>query len=138
MDVNRLEGSASVSTTLSRRRGAVPSFFLSDVGGPVLAHRGADGDVEHRLLDVLLDESTESGVIDRGGVDGRLVLVGFAVQVDLRARRHECIRKSQFQTRSEGAPARKKQTNKQTKDHSPARVQVSVTNRVNPALNRMA
>jgi len=79
VDVNRLEGGIRVSATRNGRGSAV----LSDVGGPVLLHHRADDDVEHRVLDVLLDESTESGVIVLRRVDGRLVLVGFAVRQDL-------------------------------------------------------
>lgn len=86
VDVNWLEGSVRISTTATSGRGsAVFSLFLSDVGGPVLFHHRADDDVEHRVLDVLLDESTESGVIERGRVNLCLVLVGFAVEEDLRA-----------------------------------------------------
>jgi len=102
MDVNWFEGSARISTTMGGRGSAVLSLFLSGVGHPVLFHHRADHDVEHRVLDVLLDESTESGVVESGRVNVGLVLVGFTVQEDLRA----------------------------------ARVQESVTNRVNPALNR--
>jgi len=83
VDVNRLEGSISVNATTSGRGCAVLSLFLSDVGGPVLFHHRADDDVEHRVLDVLLDESTESGVIVLRRVDGRLVLVDFTVRQDL-------------------------------------------------------
>jgi len=104
VDVNRLERSARISTTVSGRRSAVLSLLLSNVGIPVLSHHGADDNVEQRNLDVLLDESTESGVIERWRVDGGLVHVSFAVRDDLRA----------------------------------AGVQVSVTNRVNPTLNRTA
>ena len=86
MDVNRLEGNTRLSATTSGRGSAVLSLFLSEVGVPMLSHYGADDDVGHRVLDVLLDESTESGVIERRRVDGCLVLVGFAVRRDLRAR----------------------------------------------------
>jgi len=64
VNVNRLEGSAGASTTSMRRRRAVLSFFLSGIGRPVLLHHGADDNVKHRVLDVFLDESTESGVIE--------------------------------------------------------------------------
>jgi hypothetical protein len=55
-------------------------LFLGDVGRPVLLHHGADDDVEHRVLDVLLDESTESGVVELWRVDGGLVLVDLAIR----------------------------------------------------------
>jgi len=57
-------------------------------------HHGAGDDVEHRVLDVLLDESTESRVVDLGGVDGGFVLVGLSPRDDLRARyaKHEGTR----------------------------------------------
>ena len=80
VNVNRLKWSISLSTTTSGRGSVVLSLFLSDVCGPVLLHHRADDDVEHRVLDVLLDESTESGVIELWRVHGGLVLVGFAVQ----------------------------------------------------------
>ena len=85
MDVNRLERGARAITTMSGRGSAILSLFVSDVGSPVLLHDGAVNDVEQRDLDVLLDESAESGVIELWRVDGGLVLVGFAVRVDLRA-----------------------------------------------------
>jgi hypothetical protein len=127
VDVNRFEGSARVSTTVSGRGGAVLSLFLSDVGRPVLFHHRADDDVEHRVFDVLLDESTESGITESGRVDVGLVLVGFAIQEDLWAkhtRDRECtgrqkqkqipdIRKSQFQTQlGEGVRNKKKRLGK--------------------------
>lgn len=87
MNVNRLEWNISLSTTTTSGRGSVVlSLFLSDVGGPVLFHHGADDDVEHRVLDVLLHQSTESGVIELWRVDGGLVLVGFTIRGNLRAR----------------------------------------------------
>lgn len=85
VNVNWFEGCVSINGTTRRGRSAVLSLFLSDVGGPVLSHHGADDDVEHRVLDVLLDESEESGVVDLRRVNGGLVLVGFSVQDDLRA-----------------------------------------------------
>jgi len=93
VDVNRLKGSVSVSTT---------GVVLGEVRCPVLLHNGAGGDVSHRDLDVLLNKSTESRVFEFGKVDGGLVLVSFAERNDLRA----------------------------------GRVQESLTNRVNPMLNR--
>jgi len=102
VDVNRLEGGARISTTVSGRGSVVLSLFLSGVSRPVLFHHRADDDVEHRVLDVLFDESAVSRVVESGRVNLGLVLVGFTVRQDLWA----------------------------------ARVQESVTNRVNPALNR--
>jgi hypothetical protein len=112
VDVNWFEGCVSIGSTTTRRGGgAVLSLFLSDVGGPVLSHHGADDDVEHRVLDVLLDESEESGVVDLGRVNGGLVLVGFSVQDDLwasnanRKKRKNRVRTSEnrkIQTRLEG------------------------------------
>lgn len=94
VDVSWLEWSVSLSTTTSGRGGSsVLSLFLSNVGGPVLLHYGAGDDVEHRILHVLLDESTEGGVIELWRVDGGLVLVGFAVRQDLRARYASVSRK---------------------------------------------
>jgi hypothetical protein len=146
VDVNWFEGCVSIGSTTTRRGGgAVLSLFLSDVGGPVLSHHGADDDVEHRVLDVLLDESEESGVVDLGRVNGGLVLVGFSVQDDLRAsnanrkKRKNRVRTSEnrkIQTRLEGG--RQKQAGPTFQGYSPARVQVSVTDRVNPILNRTA
>lgn len=101
VNVNRFEG-ARVRIAAGGSAGAVLALFLSDVSIPVLLHRRADEDVEHRVLDVLFDQSAESRVIELGRVDVRLVPVCFAERYDLRA----------------------------------ARVQVSVTNRVNPTLNR--
>jgi len=87
VDVNRFEGSAGVGTTMSRRGGAVVSLFLSDVGSPVLSHHRTDDDIEHRVLDVLLDESPESRVVELGIINHGLVLVRFSVRNNLRAAR---------------------------------------------------
>ena len=100
MDVNWLEGSIRIgSTTMGRGGGVVLRLSLGDVSAPVLLHYRADDDVEHGILDVLLDESAESGIIDLGRVDSGIVRVGFAVRYNLRARyaKHEC-------TEREGKP----------------------------------
>jgi len=102
VDVNWLERSAGVlRTAVGGRRSAVLTLFL-DVSTPVLLHHRADDDVKHRVLDILLKECAETGVIELGIINCRLVRIGFAERNDLRA----------------------------------ARVQVSVTDRVNPTLNR--
>lgn len=85
MDVNWLERSAGVGTATGMGRSAVLTLFLGDVSAPVLLHHGADDDVEHRVLDILLNECAEAGVIELGIIDGRLVLIGFAERNDLRA-----------------------------------------------------
>ena len=148
VDVNRFEGGAGVSTTMRGRGSAVLGLFLSNVGGPVLLYHRADGDVKYRAFDVLLDEGTERWVIVAGRVDAGLVLVGFAVQGDLWARytrKDECTKRKEekkhgfrtsenrnFKQQPKGAPK------KTLLGYSPARVPVSVTNRVNPVLNRIS
>ena len=84
MNVNRLEG-ARVRIAAGGGASAVLALLLNDVGIPVLLHCRADEDVEHRVLDVLFDQSAESRVIELGRVDVSLVLVGFAERYDLRA-----------------------------------------------------
>jgi len=87
VDVNRLEvGLGGISTTMRRGGSAVLGFLLSGVGVPVLLHHRAGDDVEHRVLDVLLDQSTEGGVLDLGWVDGGFVLVSLSPRYDLRAK----------------------------------------------------
>lgn len=49
----------------------------------MLSHRGAGDDIGYRLLDVLFDESTESGVIELGRFNNCIV-VGFPVRDDFR------------------------------------------------------
>jgi len=88
VDVNWLEGSARVlRTAVVGRRSAVLTLLLGDVGAPVLLHYRADDDVEHRVFDILLNESAETGVIKLGIINRRLVRIGFAERNDLRAAR---------------------------------------------------
>lgn len=87
MDVNWLKVSfGNIGTTLRSGGSVVLGFLLSDVCGPVLSHRRAGDDVEHRAFDVLLDQSTESGVVNRRMVNGGFVLVGLSPRDDLRAK----------------------------------------------------
>lgn len=93
VDVDWFEGCAIArSTTMGST--ALRSL-LGDVGGPMLFHHGAGGDVGYRVLHVLLDEGAESGVIVLGGFNGGVALVGFSGRGDLRAERdkHECTKK---------------------------------------------
>lgn len=149
VDVNRFEGGAGVSTTMRGRGSAVLGLFLSNVGGPVLLYHRADGDVKYRAFDVLLDEGTERWVIVAGRVDAGLVLVGFAVQGDLWARytrKDECTKRKGGEKNTDSghqkaAISNNSQRGRQKKTllgYSPARVPVSVTNRVNPVLNRIS
>jgi len=86
VDVNWLKVGVGVIILTTMRRGgsAVLGFLLGDVGRPVLLHHRAVDDVEHRVLHVLLDQSTESGVMDRWRVDGSFILVGISPRDDLR------------------------------------------------------
>ena len=65
----------------------------------MLLHLGAIDDIGHRTLDVLLDESAESGVIERGKADAGVVPVGLAVRDNLRTNAgHTQRRKIRFRT----------------------------------------
>lgn len=98
MNVNRFEG-ARVRIAASGSASAVLVLFLGDVGIPMLLHRRADEDVEHRVLDVLFDQSAECRVIELGRVNVGLVLVGFAERYDLRAtKKSQKMRKIGFRT----------------------------------------
>jgi len=106
VDVNWLKvGLGNISTTMRSGGSAVLGFLLSNVGGPVLAHRGAGDDVEHRVLDVLLDQSAESGVVDLGRVNSSLILVVLSPRDDLWARPRK-TRWYQKKTRNTGPDIR--------------------------------
>ena len=145
MDVNWLKVSfGNISTTLRSGGSVVLGFLLSDVCGPVLSHRRAGDDVGHRTFDVLLDQSTESGVVNRRMVNGGFVLVGLSPRDDLRAKPRKTrgyrrkqkktgpdIRNLKFQT----SRGERQNTGRR---YSPGRVGESGTDRVNPTLNRIA
>ena len=118
--------------------------LLGDVGGPMLFHHGAGGDVGYRVLHVLLDEGAESGVIVLGGFNGGVALVGFSGRGDLRAGRdkHECTKKKKNRSGHQkiGIQSGRKGRQKRlaaAQSYSPVGGRVNVTNRVNPALNRV-